>query len=172
MAESKEELKSLLMRVKEESERVILKLNIKKTKVMAFTPITSWQIEREKVEEVTDFLSWALKSLWMKSEENFFLAGKRWQPRHCVEKQRHYSADKGPYHQGNGLLSGLVWLWELDHKEVWMQEKLCFWTVMPGETKRQRSLACCSPWGGQFRCNLATEQQQQYMYQQSEIRGH
>ena len=81
MAENKEELKSFSMRVKEESERVILKLNIKKTKVMAFTPITSWQIEREKVEVVTDFLSWALKSLWMvtaamKLEDNCFLARK------------------------------------------------------------------------------------------------
>ena len=54
--ESKEELKSLLMRVKEESERAGLKLNIKKTKIMASGPITSWQIEGEKVEVVTNFL--------------------------------------------------------------------------------------------------------------------
>ena len=56
MAESKEELKSLLMRVKEESEKAGLKLNIQKTKVMASSPITSWQIDWEKVETVTDFL--------------------------------------------------------------------------------------------------------------------
>ena len=56
IAESKEELKSLLMRVKEESERAGLKLNIKKTKIMAPSPITAWQIEGEKVEAVTDFL--------------------------------------------------------------------------------------------------------------------
>ena len=56
IAESKEELKSLLMRVKEESERPDLKLNIKKTKIIASNPITSWQIEGEKVELVTDFL--------------------------------------------------------------------------------------------------------------------
>ena len=56
MAKSKEELKSILMRVKEESERAGLKLNIKKTKIMATSPITSWQIEGEKVEVVTDFL--------------------------------------------------------------------------------------------------------------------
>ena len=55
-AESEEELKSLLMRVKEESERASLKLNIKKTKIMASGPITSWQKEGEKVEVVTDFL--------------------------------------------------------------------------------------------------------------------
>ena len=56
MAESKEKLKSLLTRVKKESERASLKLNIKKTKIMASRPITSWQIEGEKVEVVTDFL--------------------------------------------------------------------------------------------------------------------
>ena len=56
MAESKEELKSLLMKVKEESEKVGLKLNIKKTKIRASSPTTSWQIEGEKVETVTDFI--------------------------------------------------------------------------------------------------------------------
>ena len=55
MAESKEELKSLLMKVKEESEKAGLKLNIQKTKIMALSPITSWQIDREKVEAVTDY---------------------------------------------------------------------------------------------------------------------
>ena len=61
MAEREEELKSLLIRLKEESERGGLKLNIKKTKIMSFGPITSWQIEREKVEVVTDFLFWGSK---------------------------------------------------------------------------------------------------------------
>jgi len=56
MAESEEELKSLLMRVKEESEKAGLKLNIQKTKIMASSPITSWQIDREKLETVTDFI--------------------------------------------------------------------------------------------------------------------
>ena len=56
MAESKKELKSLLMRVKDENEKAGLKLNIQKTKIMASGPITAWQIEREKVEVVTDFL--------------------------------------------------------------------------------------------------------------------
>ena len=61
MAESEEELKSLLMKVKEESEKVGLKLNIQKTKVMAFGPITSWQIDGETVETVTDFIFWGSK---------------------------------------------------------------------------------------------------------------
>ena len=61
MAESKEELKSLLMRVKEESEKAGLKLNIQKTKIMTSGPITSWQIKGEKVEAVTDFIFWGSK---------------------------------------------------------------------------------------------------------------
>ena len=65
MAESKEELKSLLMKVKEESEKVGLKLNIQKTKIMASSPITSWQIDRETVETVADFTFLAPKSLQM-----------------------------------------------------------------------------------------------------------
>ena len=65
MAESKEELKSLLMKVKEESEKVGLKLNIQKTKIMASSPITSWQTDGETVETVTDFIFWAPKSLQM-----------------------------------------------------------------------------------------------------------
>ena len=81
ISESEKELKSLLMRVKEESERVSLKLNTKKTKIIASGPITSRQTEGENVEVVRDFLSWALKSLQMvtaalKSGDNCFLAGK------------------------------------------------------------------------------------------------
>ena len=63
MAESKEELKSLLIKVKEESEKVGLKLNIQKTNIMASGPITSWQIDGETMETVTDFIFWAPKSL-------------------------------------------------------------------------------------------------------------
>ena len=64
-AESEEELKSLLMKVKEESEKVGLKLNIQKTKIMASSPITSWEIDGETVETVSDFILGALKSLQM-----------------------------------------------------------------------------------------------------------
>ena len=63
MAENKEELKSLLMEVKEESEKVGLKLNIQKTKIMASGPITSWQIDGETVETVADFILWGSKPL-------------------------------------------------------------------------------------------------------------
>ena len=61
MAESEEELKSLLMKVKEESEKVGLKLNIQKTKIMAYGPITSWEIDGETVETVSDFIFWGSK---------------------------------------------------------------------------------------------------------------
>ena len=80
MAES-EELKSLLMKVKEESEKVGLKLNIQKTKIMASGPITSWQIDGETVETVSDFIFWAPKSLRMviaamKLKDAYSLEGK------------------------------------------------------------------------------------------------
>ena len=65
MAESEEELKSLLMNVKEESENVGFKLNIQKMKIMASGPITSWEIDGETMETVTDFISWVPKSLQM-----------------------------------------------------------------------------------------------------------
>ena len=65
MAESEEELKSLLMKVKEESEKFGLKLNTQKTKIMASSPITSWKIDGETVETVSDFIFWASKTLQM-----------------------------------------------------------------------------------------------------------
>ena len=81
MAESEEELKTLLMKVKEESEKAGLKLNIQKTKIMASGPITSWQIDGETVETVADFISWAPKSLQtvtaaMKLKDTYSLEGK------------------------------------------------------------------------------------------------
>ena len=108
MAESQEELKSLLMKVKEESEKVGLKLNFQKTKIMATSPITSWQIDGETMETVTDFIflgskiiadgDWSheIKTLapWKKSYD---------QPRQHIKKQRHYFANKGPSSQSYGF---------------------------------------------------------------------
>ena len=81
MAESEEELKSLLMKVEEESEKVGLKLNIQKTKIMASSHITSWQIDVETVDTVSDFIFWAPKSLQMvtaamKLKDAYFLEEK------------------------------------------------------------------------------------------------
>ena len=80
-AETEEELKSLLMKVKEESKKVGLKLNIQKTKIMASGPITSWEIDGETVETVSDFIFWAPKSLRMviaamKLKDAYSLEGK------------------------------------------------------------------------------------------------
>ena len=83
MAESEEELKSFLMRMKEKSEKVDLKLNIQKTKIMASGPITSWKIDGETVETMTDFMLLGSKSLQMvtaamKLKDTYSLEGKFW----------------------------------------------------------------------------------------------
>ena len=83
MAESEEEWKSLLMKVKEESKIVGLKLNIQKTKIMASGPITSWEIDGERVKTVSDFIFWAPKSLQMvtaamKLKDSYSLEGQLW----------------------------------------------------------------------------------------------
>jgi len=101
MAESKKKLKSLLMKVKEESEKIVLKLNIQKTKIMAFGPITSWQIGGETVETVSDFIFGAPKSLQMVTAAMKSKTLAPWkksydQPRQHIKKQRHYFANKGP----------------------------------------------------------------------------
>ena len=84
MAESEEELKSLLKRVKEESEKASLKLKIQKIKIMAFSPITSWQMDGEKVETVADFILGGSKTLpsviaVMKLKDTYSLEEKLWQ---------------------------------------------------------------------------------------------
>ena len=86
MAESEEELKSLFMTVKEESEKVGLKLNIQKTKILASGPITSWELDGETVEKVSDFIFGAPKSLQMvtaamKLKDVYFLEEKSWPTR-------------------------------------------------------------------------------------------
>ena len=115
MAESEEELKSLLMKVKEESEKAGLKLNIQKTKIMASGPITSWQTDRETMETMTDltFLgskitadggcSHEIKRLtpWKKSCD---------QSRQHIKKQRHYFANKGPSSQSYSFSIRHVWM--------------------------------------------------------------
>ena len=101
MAESEEELTNLLMRVKEESEKAGLKLNIKKTKIMVSGPITSWQIGREKVEAMTDFIFLGSK-VTADSDCNheikrrlFFGRKAMTKPRQHILKQRHHFANKG-----------------------------------------------------------------------------
>ena len=93
MAESEEDLKSLLMKVKVESEKVGLKLNIQKTKIMVSGPITSWEIDGETVETVSDFIFWAPKSLQMVTAAMTLKDTTPWkesydQPRQHIKKQR------------------------------------------------------------------------------------
>ena len=122
MAESEEELKSLLMKVKEESEKVGLKLDIQKTKIMVSGPITSWQIDGETMQTVRDFIfggskitadgdcsneSKKMLAPWKKSCD---------QPRQHIKKQRHYFADKSPSSQSYGFPL-VVYGCELDHTE-------------------------------------------------------
>ena len=94
MAESEEELKSVLIKVKEESEKAGLKLNIQKTKIMASSPITSWQIDGETMETVTDFLFLGSKitadgDCSHEIKRHLLLGKKGDQPRQHIKKQRH-----------------------------------------------------------------------------------
>ena len=125
------------MKVKEESEKVGLKLNIQKSKIMASSPITSWQIDGETVETVSDFILGGSKitadgdcsheikipAPWKKSYD---------QPRQHIIEQRHYFADRGPSSQSYGFSSSHVCAcesWTIE-KEGWVQKNWCFWTVV------------------------------------------
>ena len=117
MAESKEELKSLLMKVKEESEKVGLKLNIQKTKIMASGPITLWQVDGENTGNSDRFyflgsritvdgdcshkIKRCLLASWKKRYDK---------PRQCIKKQRHHFANKGLSSQSYGFSSSHVWM--------------------------------------------------------------
>ena len=130
MAES-EELMSLLMRVKEESENVGLKLNIQKNKIMTSGPITSWQINGKTMEIVREFILGAPKSLQMvtavmKPKDTCSLEEKLLQPRQHIKKQRHYFANKCPSSRNYGFSSRHVWMGELDYKESWAPKNWCF----------------------------------------------
>ena len=115
MAESEEKLKSLLMKVKVESEKVGLKLNIQKTKIMAFGPITSWEIVGETVETVSDFILGGSNitadgDCSHEIERHLLLGRKDDQTREHIKKQRHYFVNKGPSSQGYDFSSGHVWM--------------------------------------------------------------
>ena len=115
MAESEDELKSLLMKVKEESKKVGLKLNIQKTKILATGPITPWQIDRETMETVTDFtfLGSKITADGVCSHEMMLVPWKKSydKPRQHIKKQRHYFANKDPSSQSYSFSSSHVWMW-------------------------------------------------------------
>ena len=117
-ADSEEELKNVLMKVKEESEKVGLKLNIQKTKIMTSGPITSWQIDGETVETVADFIFLGSKITVIldgdcshEIKRCLLLGKERYdQPRQHIKKQRHYFANEGLSSQGYGFSSSHVWM--------------------------------------------------------------
>ena len=115
MAGCEEELKSLLMKVKEESEKVGLKLNIQKTKIIASGPITSWQIDGEKLGTVADFIFLGSKitadgDCSHEIKIHLLLGRKLYQPRHHIRKRRHYLANKSLSSQVYAFSSSHVWM--------------------------------------------------------------
>ena len=143
MAESVEELKSFLMRVKEESEKVGLKLNIQKTKIMASGPITSWQIYGEMMEIVRCFF-WGGSKITADGDCNHEIKRRLLLGRKAMTSFDLYDLDsilksrditnKGPSSQSCGFSSSHVWMWELDCKESWALKNWCFWTVVLEKT--------------------------------------
>ena len=116
MTESKDKLKSLLMKVKEESGKVGLKLNIQKTEIMTSGPITTWQIDGEKMKTVTDFIFLGSKISvdgdCIHEIKRCFLLGRKAMTnlRQHIKKQRHHFADNGEYSQNYGFSSSHVWM--------------------------------------------------------------
>ena len=130
MKESEEELKSLLMRVKEESEKAGLKMNIQKVKIMASGPITSWQIEGEKMETVTDFIFLDSRitadgDCSHEIKRCLLLGRKAMTNLDSILKSRDITLPTRVH-----FSSSYVWMWELDHKEVWVLKNWCFQTVV------------------------------------------
>ena len=114
-----EELKSLLMKVKEESEKVGLRLNIQKTKIMVSGPITSWQIDGDTMETVTDFIFSGSKitadaDCSREIKRCLLLRRKADQPRQRIKKQRHHFTDKSLYSQNQIKVSGPITSWQID----------------------------------------------------------
>ena len=135
ITESEEELKSLLMKVTEKSEKVGLKFNIQKMKIMASSLITSWQIDGETMEIVTHFIFLGSKITADGDCSHEIKTPASWKnsydkPRQYIKKQEHYFAEKGPSSQSYAFSSSHVCMWELDHKENWMPKSWCFWTVL------------------------------------------
>ena len=145
-AKIEEELKNFL-KVKEKSEKSGLKLNLQKTKIMASSPIISWQIEEEKMESMTDFIFLDSKitanSVYSQEIKRcLFLGRKVVTNLDSILQSRDITLfNKGPSSQGYGFSSSHVWMWELDYKESWALKNWCFWTVVLEKTF-ESSLDC------------------------------
>ena len=140
MAEIKEKLKSLLMKVKEESEKVVLKLSIQKTKIMASGPISSWQIDGETMETVTDFIFLGSKvtadgDCSPEIKRCLLLGRKVTTILDSVWKSRDITlSTKIPIVKTMIFSSSHVQIWELDHKEDWALKNCCFQIVVLEKT--------------------------------------
>ena len=127
------------MKVKEESEKVSLKLNIQITKIMASGSITSWQIDGKTMETARDFIFLDSKitaegDCSHEIKRCLLLGRKAMTNLDSILKSRHYFAKKGLCSQSYGFSCSHVWMWELDHKEIWEPKNWCFWTVVLEKT--------------------------------------
>ena len=121
------------MKVKEESEKSGVKLNIQKKKIMASSPITSWQIDGETMETVTDFIFLAYKitadgDFTHEIKGHLLLGRKAMTNIESILKSRDF-ANKGSSSQSCGFSSSHIWMWELDQKESWVPKNWCLWTM-------------------------------------------
>ena len=136
MTESEEELKSLFMSVKEESEKTGLKLKIQKTKIMESGPVTSWQIGGETMETARDFIFGGSKNTvdgdCSHEIKRHLLLGRKAMTNldSILKKAETLLSLQGPSSQSYGFSSSRVWIWELDHKEGWAPKYRCFWTML------------------------------------------
>ena len=127
-------IKSLL-KVKKESEKLSLNLNIQKTKIMVIGSITSWQIDGETVETVIDLIWWISKitsdsDCSHEIKRHLLLGRKLMTNLDSLLKNRDITCLKGLSSHSYGFSSSHVWMWELDYKEIWAPKNWCFWSVL------------------------------------------
>ena len=127
------------MKVKEESEKVGLQLNIQKTKIMASSPIISWQIDGEAVETVADFIFGGSEitadgDCSREIERRLVLGRKVMTNLDSILTSRDITVNKVLSSQGYGFSSSLVWMWESGYKESWVLKNWCFWTIVLEKT--------------------------------------
>ena len=140
MAESKEELKSFFMKVKKKSEKAGLKLNTHKSKIMASSSITSWQIDGETMETVTDFIFLGSKitaggDCSYEIKRHLLLGREAMTNLDSIfKKQRYYSANTGLSSQSYGFSNSHVWMWDLDHEVVTYRCEI--WVIKKAECQR------------------------------------
>ena len=146
-AESKEELKSLLVKVKEESEKAGLPFNIQKTEIIASGPITSWEIDGKTMETVADFIFWASRitadGACSNDIKRCLLLGRKVMANldSLIKRRDITLPTKGPSSQSYDFSISHVWIWKLDYKESWALKNLCFSSVLLEKTL-ESSLDC------------------------------